>query len=211
MEPFTVVRGPAATLMLPDVNTDVLAPAHSGRSELAAAAFAPLRYLPDGSDNPDFVLNDPRFRGAPILLAGRNFGCGSSREVAVWALAALGIRCVVASSFGDIFAGNAVQNGLLPIVLDAATITALAAEAEGGEPFEVDLHERVVRAPSGRAISFAVNEMRRTQLLEGLDDLGLTLRRLDEITAFQTADRIRRPWVHDIPDADHADKHGARR
>jgi 3-isopropylmalate/(R)-2-methylmalate dehydratase small subunit len=209
MDRFTVVRGPAAPLLRPDVDTDVIAPAHSGRGDLAAAAFAPLRYLPDGSDNPEFVLNDPRFRAARILLAGRNFGCGSSREVAVSALAALGIRCVIASSFGDIFAGNCIQNGLLPIVLDAGTIASLADEAERGEPFEVDLHERVVRAPSGRVLSFEVNEMRRTQLLDGLDDLGLTLRRLDEITAFQNADRIRRPWVHDIPDSEHADKHGA--
>ena len=206
VRPFTLVRGPAAPLLLPDVDTDVLAPAHSGRGELAASAFAPLRYLTDGRDDPEFVLNDPRFRDAPILLAGRNFGCGSSREVAVWALAALGVRCVIAPSFGDIFAGNCVQNGLLPIVLDAGVVAAVAAEAATGEPFEVDLDGCVVRTPSGRAVRFSVNPMRRTQLLEGLDDLGLTLRRLDEITAFQNADRIRRPWVHDLPAAG---RHGA--
>ena len=197
MDPFTVVRGAAAPLLLPDIDTDVLAPAHSGRTDLTAAAFAPLRYRPDGSDDPSFVLNDPQFRGAPILLAARNFGCGSSREVAVWALIALGVRCVVAPSFGDIFAGNCMQNGLLPIVLDAATIAALAGEAAGGAPFEVDLRACEIRSPSGRAVLFSVNPMRRTQLLEGLDDLGLTLRRLDEIAAFQATDRVRRPWIHD--------------
>jgi 3-isopropylmalate/(R)-2-methylmalate dehydratase small subunit len=199
VEPFTVVRGPAAPLLLPDVDTDVLAPAHSGRADLASAAFAPLRYLADGRDDPAFVLNDPRFRRAPILLAGRNFGCGSSREMAVWALAALGIRCVIAPSFGDIFSGNCVQNGLLPVVVDAATITALAVEAEDGAPFEVDLRTCAVRAPSGRTVAFAVDALRRAQLLDGLDDLGSTLRRLDEIDAFQAADRVRRPWVHRIP------------
>jgi 3-isopropylmalate/(R)-2-methylmalate dehydratase small subunit len=199
VEPFTVVRGPAAPLLLPDIDTDVLAPAHSGRGELAASAFAPLRYLPDGREDPDFVLNDSRFRGAPVLLAGRNFGCGSSREVAVRALAALGIRCVVAPSFGDIFAGNCIQNGLLPIELDPAVLSELAVEAATGESFEVDLYACELRTPSERIVPFEVNPMRRTQLLEGLDDLGLTLRRLGEINAFQATDRTRRPWVYDIP------------
>jgi 3-isopropylmalate/(R)-2-methylmalate dehydratase small subunit len=144
-------------------------------------------------------LNDSRFRGAPILLAGRNFGCGSSREVAVRALAALGIRCVVAPSFGDIFAGNCLQNGLLPIALAPAVLSELAAEATTGESFEVDLRACEIRTPSERIVSFDVNPMRRAQLLEGLDDLALTLRRLDEINAFQAADRTHRPWVHDIP------------
>ena len=124
--PFTIVRGATAPLLLPDVDTDVLAPAHSGRGDLATSAFAPLRYRPDGTEDPAFVLNDDRFRGAPILLAGRNFGCGSSREAAVWALQGLGVRCVVATSFGDIFAGNCVQNGVLPIVLDPQVIESLA-------------------------------------------------------------------------------------
>ena len=118
MEPFTVVRGPAAPLLLPDVNTDVISPAHGGKGSMTANAFAPLRYLPDGTDNPDFVLNQRVFSGAPILLAGHNFGCGSSRESAVWSLLALGIRCVIAESFGDIFFGNCFQNGVLPIVLE---------------------------------------------------------------------------------------------
>jgi 3-isopropylmalate/(R)-2-methylmalate dehydratase small subunit len=199
VEPFTVVRGPAAPLLLPDVNTDVIAPGHSGRPDLAAAAFAPLRYRPDGSDDPTFVLNDPRFRGAPILLAGRNFGCGSSREAAVWALVRLGVRCVIAPSFGDIFAGNCVQNGVLPISLDEVTVRTLGESAAGGAPFEVELDQCTVTAPDGRAFAFQVDAMWRARLLEGVDDLGATLRRLQNVTAYQTADRARRPWVYDLP------------
>ena len=199
MEPFTVVRGAAAPLLLPDVNTDVLAPGHSGRADLGAAAFAPLRYRPDGTDDPAFVLNDPRFRGAPILLAGRNFGCGSSREMAVWALVRLGVRCVIAPSFGDIFAGNCVQNGLLPATLDDATVRSLADAAAGGGAFEVDLRTCAVTAPDGRTFAFEVDAAWRARLLEGLDDLGATLQRLQDITAFETADRARRPWVYDLP------------
>lgn len=192
--PFTVVRGPAAPLLLPDVDTDVLAPAHGGRGDLGASAFAPLRYLPDGREDPAFVLNRDPFRGAPILLAGPNFGCGSSREAAVWALQAIGIRCVIAPSFGDIFFGNCFANGVLPIVLDGDTVASLA-----GDPAEVDLQRAVVTSPAGAEIPFPVNARRRTQLLEGLDDLALTVRRVGEIRAFEAADRRRRPWVYEIP------------
>jgi 3-isopropylmalate/(R)-2-methylmalate dehydratase small subunit len=195
---FTNVRGPAAPLLLPDVDTDVLAPAHSGRANLAASAFAPLRYRTDGTDDPTFVLNDARFRGAPILLAGRNFGCGSSREAAVWALMALGVRCVVAPSFGDIFAGNCVQNGLLPVELDPLVVERLAGAASSGGSFEVDLEALTIRTPTGESVSFTVDATRRAQLLAGLDDLGSTLRRLDDVTRFQDADRVRRPWVYDL-------------
>jgi 3-isopropylmalate/(R)-2-methylmalate dehydratase small subunit len=197
--PFTIVRGAAAPLLLPDVDTDVLAPAHSGRGDLAASAFAPLRYRPDGTEDPKFVLNDERFRGAPILLAGRNFGCGSSREAAVWALHELGVRCVVAPSFGDIFAGNCVQNGVLPIVLDPRAVESLARVAATGEQFVVDLEALTIRTPTGESVRFTVDATRRRQLLAGLDDLGSTLLRLDDIARFQEADRARRPWVYDIP------------
>jgi 3-isopropylmalate/(R)-2-methylmalate dehydratase small subunit len=199
MDAFTVVRGPAAPLMLPDINTDVLYPGRAGKGDLALDAFGPLRYLPDGSENPSFVLNQDRFRGAPILLAAQNFGCGSSREHAVWALRALGIRCVIAISFGDIFCGNCFQNGMLPIVLDDEVVHSLAEEAESGEPLEVNLLKLVLTSPRGNPISFAVNPTRRLQLLEGLDDLDLGLRRRDQIKAFQRADRQKRPWVYEIP------------
>lgn len=196
MEPFTVVRGPAAPLMLPDVNTDVISPGHAGRGDPAANAFAPLRYITDGSDNPGFVLNNERFRRAPILLAGQNFGCGSSRETAVWSLALLGIRCVIAESFGDIFFGNCFQNGMLPVVLEHDVLARLADEATSGAPVEVDLRTTVITTPGGRSIPFAVNPTRRQQLLEGLDDLDVGIRRRDLVTAFQRSDRQRRPWVY---------------
>ena len=201
MDAFTVVRGAAAPLMLPDVNTDVISPAHSGKGSMALSAFAPIRYLPDGRDDPSFVLNREPFRGAPILLAAQNFGCGSSRESAVWSLRAIGIRCVIATSFGDIFFGNCFQNGMLPIVLDEAVLESLAEEAADGAPLEVDLRVSVVRSPRGASIPFEVNPLRRRQLLEGLDDLDAGLLRRDDIRAFQQRDRTLRPWVYEVTDA----------
>jgi 3-isopropylmalate/(R)-2-methylmalate dehydratase small subunit len=164
-------------------------------------AFAPLRYLPDGSPDPSFVLNRERFRDAPILLAAQNFGCGSSRESAVWSLRAIGIRCVIATSFGDIFFGNCFQNGVLPIVLDESVLESLAEEAADGAPLEVDLRASVVRSPRGASIPFTVDPLRRRQLLEGLDDLDAGLLRRDEIRVFQQADRILRPWIYQVTDA----------
>jgi 3-isopropylmalate/(R)-2-methylmalate dehydratase small subunit len=201
MERFTVLRGPAAPLMLADVNTDLIAPAHGGRGTAAENAFAPLRYLPDGSDDPEFVLNRPAFRAAPILLVGRNFGCGSSRESAVWSLLALGIRCVIAESFGDIFAGNCFQNGLLPIVLPKASLDALARDSSAGGAVTVDLEACIVTASGGAPIPFDIVPTRRTQLMEGLDDLDLGLRRRALVRDFERRDRERRPWVHDLSSA----------
>jgi 3-isopropylmalate/(R)-2-methylmalate dehydratase small subunit len=187
--------------MLPDVNTDVISPAHGGKGSLALSAFAPIRYLRDGGDDPSFVLNRERFRGAPILLAAQNFGCGSSRESAVWSLRALGIRCVIATSFGDIFFGNCFQNGVLPIVLDETVLDTLAEEVADGAPLEVDLRASVVRSPRGVSIPFSVDPLRRRQLLEGLDDLDAGLLRRDEIRAFQRTDRVLRPWIYQVADA----------
>jgi 3-isopropylmalate/(R)-2-methylmalate dehydratase small subunit len=199
MEAFTVVRGPAAPLMLSDINTDIIHPGHMGKGDIALDAFGPLRYLPDGTENPSFVLNQDRFRGAPILLAAQNFGCGSSREHAVWSLQALGIRCVIATSFGDIFFGNCFQNGVLPIVLDDEIMESLAEEAAGGAPMEVNLQTTALTSPRGNTIPFDVNATRRFQLLEGLDDFDIGLSRRDQIKAFQEADRLSRPWVYEIP------------
>lgn len=201
MDAFTVVRGPAAPLMLPDVNTDVISPGHTGKGSMALSAFAPIRYLPDGRDDPSFVLNREPFREAPILLAAQNFGCGSSRETAVWSLRAIGIRCVIAISFGDIFFGNCFQNGVLPIVLDETVLESLAEEAADGAPLEVDLRASVVRSPRGASIPFTVDPLRRRQLLEGIDDLDAGLLRRDEIRAFQQADRVVRPWIYQVADA----------
>ncbi len=203
MQPFTIVTGTAAPLMVANVDTDVIIrierlttgdPAQLGRYALEA-----LRYLPDGSENPECILNAARFRGAPIMLAGPNFGCGSSREPAVNALMAMGLRCIIAESFGDIFYANCFQNGLLPIRLDETTMLALAAEAESRtEAFTIDLRRQVIVAPSGCEHGFAIDPMRRTALLEGLDDIGLTLTCAGDIDAWQARDRVDRPWVWDF-------------
>jgi len=185
-------------LLVADIDTDMISPGHSGKKTPEEAAFAPMRYRADGSDDPAFVLNQTPFRGAPILLASENFGCGSSRETAVWALRALGIRCVIAVSFGDIFFQNCFPNGVLPIVCAPETVTALAAEAATGDPVEVDLQTMVIRSPRGRRIAFTLDPTRRRQLLEGLDDIDATLLLAGRIDAFQQADRIRRPWIHDV-------------
>jgi 3-isopropylmalate/(R)-2-methylmalate dehydratase small subunit len=146
MEPFTTVSGPAAPLLLANVDTDVIIRieplTQQPREALGRFAFEVLRYRPDGSEDPEFVLNQPAFRGAPILLAGTNFGCGSSREGAVWALPGIGIRCVIAPSFGDIFFSNYFQNGVLPIVLDEHMIEELATSARTGAVMRVDLVHR---------------------------------------------------------------------
>jgi 3-isopropylmalate/(R)-2-methylmalate dehydratase small subunit len=187
--------------MVPDINTDVISPAHSGKGTMAFSAFAPMRYLPDGRDDPAFVLNREPFREAPILLAAQNFGCGSSRESAVWSLRALGIRCVIATSFGDIFFGNCFQNGVLPIVLDEAVLESLAQEAADGAPLEVDLRTCIVWSPRGSRIPFRVTPLRQRQLLAGLNEFDAGLLRREEIKAFQQADRVRRPWIYEVTDA----------
>ena len=203
MDRFTTLTGVAAPLPTPNVDTDVLIRVERMldlvRGEFGPYCFEALRYHADGSDNPDFVLNQPRFAGATILLAGANFGCGSSREPAVWALWDMGFRCVVAPSFGDIFFNNCLQNGMLPVILPPDTVKALAAEAEASTaPFTVDLIAQVVSAPSGHCVPFAVDPARRQALLDGRDEITSTLEREDEIAAFQARDRALRPWNYDI-------------
>ncbi|MET7244053.1 3-isopropylmalate dehydratase small subunit [Methylobacterium sp. EM32] len=199
MQPFRQISGPAAPFLEPNVNTDVIIRIERltgvPRAELGAYAFEALRTPSDGRPDPDFVLDRPPFRGAPILIAGRNFGCGSSREGAVWALMGLGLRAVIAESFGDIFFNNCFQNGLLPVVLPKEVVDRLAAEAGSGAPVAIDLVAREVRAPSGAVIPFAVDPQRRQALLEGLDEIGATLRRDPEIAAWQARDRAARPWI----------------
>jgi 3-isopropylmalate/(R)-2-methylmalate dehydratase small subunit len=196
MRPVTLITGPAAPFLDANIDTDVIIRIErlTGGADLGRFAFEALRYLPDGSPNPDCVFNDRRFAKAPILLAGRNFGCGSSREGAVTALIAMGLRCIIAPSFGDIFFANCFRNGLLPIVLPEDTVKRLAAESGTGD-FFVDLEAQLVRAPSGQTISFPIDALRREGLLEGLDEIGLTLKDGNEIAAWQTVDRVNRPWV----------------
>lgn len=202
MQRFDRVTGPAAPLLQPNIDTDVIIRAErlvgTPKEAMGRFAFEVWRFRADGSEEPDFVLNRAPFRGAPILLAGPNFGCGSSREAAVWALAGLGIRAVIAPSFSDIFAGNALQNGLLPVVLPEQTVRGLAALVEADPErarVTVDLERQAVIGPDGAAHGFVIDPDRREALLLGLDDIGLTLRQAELIEVWQAEDRRRRPWV----------------
>lgn len=196
MTPFTQLTGPAATLLRANIDTDVIIRIERltalERDQLGPYALEALRYRPDGDEDADFVLNQPAFRVAPILLAGSNFGCGSSREAAVWALMGRGIRCVIAPSFGDIFFNNCFQNGLLPIRMPTAP---LAAAAATGAPFTVDLQQCTIALPDGEVLVFEIDLQRRDGLLLGLDDIELTLREDEIIRAWQRNDQGRRPWA----------------
>jgi 3-isopropylmalate/(R)-2-methylmalate dehydratase small subunit len=199
MRPFTQVTGPAAALLRANVDTDVIIRiehlTQPSREVLGRYALQALRYLSDGSENPEFVLNQPAFRGAPILLCGANFGCGSSREHAVWALQGIGIRCVVAPSFGEIFFANCFHNGLLPIRLPAAIVDALAVQCSRGEALTIDLQQCRIIAPGGEVMPFEVDAHRREMLLHAIGDIELTLRDAQAIQRWQAADRVTRPWV----------------
>jgi 3-isopropylmalate/(R)-2-methylmalate dehydratase small subunit len=199
METFTKVTGAAASLLLANIDTDVIIRIERltsvPREQLGPYAFEALRYRKDGSEDPDFILHKSAFRAAPILIAGSNFGCGSSREGAVWALMAAGLRCVIAESFGDIFYNNCFQNGMLPVVLPPATVMNLAAMTAGGAPLTVDLVNRVISGPGGAEIGFEIDAGRRQALVEGLDDISQTLRRRAGIVAWQASDRMSRSWI----------------
>jgi 3-isopropylmalate/(R)-2-methylmalate dehydratase small subunit len=200
MTPFATVTGRAAPLMKTNVDTDVIIRIErltAGKaSELGRYALEALRYRPDGSDNPDFVFNQPKYHGAPILIAGKNFGCGSSREGAVWALMGMGVRVVIAESFGDIFFSNCFQNGMLPIRLSADVVQGLVEDSHASDaPFTVDLERALLTTPSGKQVGFTIDKLRRESLLTGLDDIGLTMKTDAEIATWQAADRKARPWI----------------
>ncbi len=200
-EPLRRVAGRVAPLWRANVDTDAIIPIdyciNRRRPHFDEGLFRRWRTDRDGAPIASFPLNQERFRGAPVLVAAENFGCGSSREMAVWALHDSGFRCVIAPSFGEIFFNNCFQNGVLPLVLDASRAETLArrAETEGLE-VEVDVEACVLRAGDDPPLSFSMNEWRRQTLLEGLDPIAATLALSDRITAFQTADRARRPWVY---------------
>jgi len=201
MQVFTTVSGIAAPLLLPNINTDAISPMIAGRSlaaDLGKLLFANWRYAPDGTELPDFILNKPPFRDSKLLIAGPNFGCGSSRERAVWALMRFGIRCVIAPSFADIFYDNAFQNGLLPLILPAAEYAALAQlVAQAPRPVvTVDLVQCRLEGPDGGVIAFNISAERRIALLEGLDEIELMLRMEGDIAAYEAEDRRRRPWIY---------------
>jgi 3-isopropylmalate/(R)-2-methylmalate dehydratase small subunit len=203
MKKFTKLTAGAAPLMRA-IDTDIVIPisrmvGNSLRGTLGKWAFTSLRYLPDGSENPEFVLNREPYRNAEILVTGPNFGCGSSREPAVWAIQEMGIKAIVGSGFGDIFYNNCFQNGVLPVILDPTTVEEIAEEVEqtqGTGKVTVDLEACEVITPSGRKVKFTVEPRRRTGLIEGLDEIGATLRRDGEIRAFQQRDREERPWIY---------------
>lgn len=203
MEVFTVLTGVAAPLARENVDTDLIIPIPRlvtlADVDLGRWAFEAIRYHKDGSENPDFVLNQPRYRGAPILVAGRNFGCGSSREGAVVAIRRMGIRCVIASRFGDIFFNNCFQNSVLPIALPQEEVDRLMEEARtctSGAAFAVDLEAREIRTPGQRTVAFEVDPNRRQSLLKGLDPIATTSLREGEIASFQDRDRKARPWIY---------------
>jgi 3-isopropylmalate/(R)-2-methylmalate dehydratase small subunit len=202
MQAFQSVTGCAIPLMEANVDTDVIIPIQrllgAGRAGLGAHAFERRRYLPDGSEDADFIPNQAPWRGSAILLAAENFGCGSSREGAVWALMGMGVRCVIAPSFGDIFAANGFQNGLLPVRLPIEVVRRIAEEtlaSPGNARTTVDLERQVVITPSGEAIPFAVDARQREAMLHGLDDIALTERQADAIAAWQAQDQAARGWA----------------
>ena len=198
MEKFKTVTGIAIPLGRPNIDTDVIIPAHYlktiTREGLGKGAFETLRKNPDGSDNPDSIFNQPRYQHAPLLIAGDNFGCGSSREHAAWALTDLGVRAVLAPSFSDIFSGNAYKNGILTVVLPQAAIDRLLDVAPEGE-ITVDLENQVVTTNFQDRFTFDLDPFRKHCLLNGLDDIGLTMVKADKITAFEGKVGAERPWM----------------
>ena len=201
MEPFTKLTAIAAPLPMMNVDTDKIIPAKwlktIQRTGLGGALFEALRYLEDGSEHPEFVLNREPWRNARILIAGDNFGCGSSREHAPWALLDFGIRCVIAPSFADIFYNNCFKNGILPVTVSAEDLEKLMDDAERGAnaTVSVDLEAREIRGPDGGMIKFDLDDFKRHCLLNGLDDIGLTLKKAPSIDSFEKKNADARPWA----------------
>ena len=201
MEPFTTLTAVAAPLPLVNVDTDMIIPKQFlktiQRSGLGKALFDEMRRTPDGKDVPDFVLNKPAYKDAKILVAGANFGCGSSREHAPWALLDYGFRCIIAPSFADIFYGNCFKNGILPIALPQDQIDKLMDDAERGANaiISVDLEKQEIRGPDGGVIAFEIDPFRKQILLNGWDDIGLTLRDGAAIDDYEAKAKLAKPWL----------------
>ncbi|MCH2037712.1 MAG: 3-isopropylmalate dehydratase small subunit [Rickettsiales bacterium] len=198
MEPFTIFKAVAAPLPIINVDTDMIIPKQFlktiKRTGLGANLFDEMRFNKDGSEIKDFVLNQDTFRKAGILVAGDNFGCGSSREHAPWSLLDYGIKCVIAPSFADIFFNNCFKNGILPIKLEQSKVDQLMKAANGGE-MKIDLPNQVITSTDGSEIAFDVEPFRKKCLLEGLDDIALTLEKLDYITEYENRAAERTPWI----------------
>lgn len=201
MEKFTKLTGVAAPMPVVNIDTDMIIPKNYlktiKRTGLGKGLFADMRYLADGSENPDFVLNKPAYRHAKIIVAGDNFGCGSSREHAPWALADFGVRCVISTSFADIFYNNCFKNGILPIVVSPEDLDKLMDDAGRGANaiITVDLEKMEISGPDGGVLKFDLDEFRRHCLLNGLDDIGLTMRKAASIDAFEQRNAKEHPWA----------------
>jgi 3-isopropylmalate/(R)-2-methylmalate dehydratase small subunit len=201
MEKFVTLTGVAAPMPIMNIDTDMIIPKQFlktiRRTGLGAGLFSELRYNEDGSENPDFVLNKPAYRKAQILVAGDNFGCGSSREHAPWALLDFGVRAVISTSFADIFYNNCFKNGILPIKVSAAELARLMDDAQRGAnaTVTIDLAAQEIRGPDGGVIRFVIDPFRKHCLLEGLDDIGLTLQKEADIDAYEQKAATTRPWA----------------
>ena len=201
MDKFTTLTGIAAPLPLINVDTDMIIPKQFlktiQRSGLGKNLFDEMRYTTDGAEIPDFVLNKPAYRNAQILVGGDNFGCGSSREHAPWALLDFGIRCVIAPAFADIFYNNCFKNGILPIVLPQEIVDQLMDDAQNGAnaTLTVELENQIITRPDGQTVAFDVDAFRKHCLLNGLDDIGLTMEKAAAIETFETKAAQDRPWV----------------
>ena len=201
MDKFENHRGVAAPLNMINIDTDKLIPKQFlktiKRTGLGKYLFNEMRFNPDGTENPDFILNKPAYRNASILVAGDNFGCGSSREHAPWALLDYGIKCVVSTSFADIFFNNCFKNGILPIVVSKDQLDQLMDDAEKGSNsvLDIDLENQQIGRPNGEKINFEIDEFRKHCLVNGLDDIGLTMQKKSSIDRFENARATEKPWV----------------
>jgi 3-isopropylmalate/(R)-2-methylmalate dehydratase small subunit len=201
MDKFTTLTGIAAPMPLVNIDTDMIIPKQFlktiQRSGLGKNLFDEMRYTADGAEIPEFVLNKPQYRKAQIIVAGDNFGCGSSREHAPWALLDFGIRCVISTSFADIFFNNCFKNGILPVVLPPEAVAVLMKDAEKGENarITVDLEAQTVTTSDGQAFGFDVDPFKKHCLMNGLDDIGLTMEKASSIDAFERQTATARPWI----------------
>ena len=201
MEKFVTLTGVAAPMPIMNIDTDMIIPKQFlktiARTGLGKGLFSEMRYLDDGSENPEFVLNKPAYRNAKILVAGDNFGCGSSREHAPWALLDFGVRAVISTSFADIFYNNCFKNGILPIMVAQADLDKLMDDAARGAnaTLTIDLAAQEIRGPDGGIVTFDIDPFRKHCLLEGLDDIGLTLQKRPAIDAFEAKSAAARPWA----------------
>jgi 3-isopropylmalate/(R)-2-methylmalate dehydratase small subunit len=201
MQKFTTLTAVAAPLNMMNVDTDMIIPKDYlktiERTGLGKGLFSEMRYNDDGSDNPDFVLNKPAYRKAQILVAGDNFGCGSSREHAPWALLDYGIRCVISTSFADIFHNNCFKNGILPVVVSKEDLDKLMDDASRGAnaTITIDLASQEIHGPDGGTVKFEVDAFKKHCLLNGLDDIGLTMEKADHIATHERRAAENRPWA----------------